>query len=167
MIQHWQPWLKRFWIVSSPEAFSADRLYLVLNHSRLHSLLKLSTHLAALVALWINPTFWEPLQWALTLALFTSLTHLVHSRNHRGKTLVVEQIVYRDGTWALGFSDGRWQQAQLRSPLHVGYFFVVLGFRLKGEELKVVVARDACGKNTYRRLTVFIRHHGPSLLDLS
>jgi hypothetical protein len=38
---------------------------------------------------------------------------------------------------------------------------------LKGEELKVVVGRDACGKNSYRRLTVFIRHHGPSLLDLS
>lgn len=167
MIQHWQRWLKRSWIVSSPETFSADRFYLVLNHSRLHSLLKFSTHLAALVVLWTNPMFWEPLQWALTLALFTSLIHLVYGRNHRGQTLVVKQIVYRDGAWTLGFSDGRWQQAQLRSPLHVGYFFVVLGFRLKGEMLKVVIGRDACGKNTYRRLTVFIRHHGPSLLDLS
>ena len=48
MIPHWQPWLKRFWIVSSPETFSADRLYLVLKHSRLHSLLKFSTHVVAL-----------------------------------------------------------------------------------------------------------------------
>ena len=167
MIQTWQLWLKRSWIVSSPEAFSADRLYLVLNHSRLHSVLTLSTHLAALVALWINPTFWEPLQWALSLALVTSLIQLVHSRNSWGQTLRVEQIVYRDGSWALGFSDGRWQQAQLRSPLHVGYFFVVLGFRLQGEELKVVIGRDACGKDTYRRLTVFIRHQGSGLLNLS
>jgi hypothetical protein len=37
---------------------------------------------------------------------------------------------------------------------------------LKGEELKVVVGRDACEKNTYRRLTVLIRHHGPKLLGL-
>ena len=62
--------------------------------------------------------------------------------------MAVEQIVYRDDTWVLGFSDGRRQQAQLRSPLHVGYFFVVLDFWLKGEELKVVVGRDACEKNT-------------------
>jgi hypothetical protein len=62
--------------------------------------------------------------------------------------LAAEQIVYRDDTWVLGFSDGRWQQAQLRSPLHVGYFLVVLDFWLKGEELKVVVGRDACEKNT-------------------
>ena len=177
MIPHWQPWLKRFWIVSSPETFSADRLYLVLKHSRLHSLLKFSTHMVALVVVWVNPLFWEPLQWALTLALLTSLTHLVYSRNHHGQTLVVQQVVYREGKWSLGFGDGRWQQAQLLSPLHVGYFFVVLGFKLKGEMLKgemlkseilrVVVGRDACGINTYRRMTVFIRHHGPSLLDLS
>jgi hypothetical protein len=38
---------------------------------------------------------------------------------------------------------------------------------LNGEDLKVVVGRDACEKNTYRRLTVFIRHHGPKLLELS
>ena len=90
---------------------------------------------------------------------------------------MVKQIVYSEGKWSLGFGDGRWQQAQFLSPLHVGYFFVVLGFKLKGEMLKgemlkseilrVVVGRDACGINTYRRMTVFIRHHGPSLLDLS
>ena len=85
---------------------------------------------------------------------------------------MVKQIVYSEGKWSLGFGDGRWQQAQFLSPLHVGYLFVVLGFKLKGEMLKreilrVVVGRDACGTNTYRRLTVFIRHHGPSLLDLS
>ncbi len=153
--------------MSSPKVFSGDRLYLSLSRSRAHSLLKLATHMAALVALWVNPIFWLPLQWALTLTLFTSLIHRAHNRNHLGKTLVVEQVVFRDETWSLGFSDGRWQEAELRSPLHVGYFFVVLSFKLKGEELNLVVARDACEKNTYRRLTVFIRHQGPKLLNLS
>ena len=110
--------------MSSPRVFSADRFYLSLNRSRAHSLLKFATHMAALVALWVNPIFWLPLQWALTLALFTSLIHLAHKRNHLGKTLVVEQVVFRDEKWSLGFSDGRWQEAELRSPLHVGYFFV-------------------------------------------
>lgn len=165
-----QPWLKRSWIVSSPETFSGDRLYLVLKHSRLHSLLSLSIHLAALVALWVNPIFWISLQLALTLALFVSLIQLLHGWNRWGKAPVVEQIIYREGTWALGFSDGRWQQARLQSPLHVGYLFVILGFGLKGKELKekelkVVICRDACEKNTFRRLAVLIRHYGPKLLD--
>jgi hypothetical protein len=31
--------------------------------------------------------------------------------------------------------------------------------------MKVVVGRDACEKNTFRRLSVLIRHYGPRLLD--
>lgn len=162
-----QHWLKRSWIVSSPETFSSDRLYLTLKRSRLQMLLNLTVHLAALAALWLNPTFWISLQLALTLALFVSLVYFLGGWSHLGKVPVVEQVVYRNEAWALGFSDGRWQGAQLRSPLHVGYLFVILGFRLKGEELKVVVGRDACEKNTYRRLTVLVRHHGHKLLDLS
>jgi hypothetical protein len=77
MTLHWQLWLKRSWIVSSPETFSADRLYLVLNPSHLHSLLIFLTQMAALVALWINLTFWVTRQWALTVALFVSLAHRV------------------------------------------------------------------------------------------
>ena len=167
MILSLPPWLKRSWIVSSPETFSAERLYLVLKRSRLQLLSNLTVHLAALVALWINPMFWMSLQLAITLALFVSLIHFLGGWNQLRDVPVVEQVIYRNEAWALGFSDGRWQQAQLRSPLHVGYLFVILGFRLNGEELKVVVGRDACDKNTYRRLTVLIRHHGPKLLGHS
>ena len=165
MILNSQPWLKGSWIVSSPESFSGDRLYLALKRSRLQLLLNLTVHLAALAALWINPTFWVSLQLALTLVLFVSLIHFLGGWHQLGKVPVVEQVVYRNEAWALGFSDGQWQQARLRSPLHVGYFFVILGFRLKGKDLKVVVGRDACEKNAYRRLAVLIRHYGPKLLD--
>jgi hypothetical protein len=76
--------------VFSPETFPVGRLYLVLKHSRLYSLLKVSTDLAALFA------FRVPLQWALTLVLLISLSHLLHSQNHWDKTLIVEQVFYRD-----------------------------------------------------------------------
>lgn len=151
--------------MSSPETFSSDRLFLVLKHSRLRSLLSLFVHLAALVALWVNGMFWLSLQLALTVALFASLIHLLHGLNYWGKALAVQQVVYRNGAWALGFNDGHWEQAQLLAPLHVGHFFVILGFSVKGQQLKVVVGRDACEKNTFRRLTVLIRHYGPRLLD--
>ena len=127
-------------------------------------LLSLLVHIAALAALWLNAVFWISLQIALTLALLASLSHFLSGWTRLRKVPVVEQLVYRNEAWVLGFSDGRWQQAQLRSPLHVGYFFVILGFSLKGEELKIVVGRDACEKNAYRRLTVFVRHHGSQLL---
>lgn len=128
-------------------------------------LLSLLVHIAALAALWLNAIFWLSLQIALTLALLASLSHFLSGWTQLRKVPVVEQLVYRNEAWVLGFSDGRWQQAQLRSPLHVGYFFVILGFSLKGEELKIVVGRDACEKNAYRRLTVFVRRHGPKLLQ--
>jgi hypothetical protein len=127
--------------------------------------LSLFVHLAALVALWVNGMFWLSLQLALTVALFASLIHLFHGLNHWGKALAVQQVVYRNGTWALGFNDGRWEQAQLLAPLHVGHLFVILGFSVNGEDMKVVVGRDACEKNTFRRLSVLIRHYGPRLLD--
>lgn len=167
MILNLRLWLKRSWIVSSPETFSADRLYLALKRSRLHVLLSLVVHLAALGALWINAMFWTSLQLALTLALIVSLIHFLGGWNLSGNVRVVQRVVYRNEAWLLGFNDGRWQQAQLGSPLHIGYFFVILGFSSNGEALKVVVGRDACEQNTYRRLTVLLRHHGPKLLGLS
>ncbi|MGV0034708.1 MAG: protein YgfX [Candidatus Azotimanducaceae bacterium WSBS_2022_MAG_OTU7] len=151
--------------MSSPKGFSAEHFYLVVKPSRLHMLLSLLVHIAALAALWLNAIFWLSLQIALTLALLASLSHFLSGWTQLRKVPVVEQLVYRNEAWVLGFSDGRWQQAQLRSPLHVGYFFVILGFSLKGEELKIVVGRDACEKNAYRRLTVFVRRHGPKLLQ--
>ena len=93
MTRNWLRWLKGFWIVSSPETFAANCLYVVLKQLGLHNLLELSTYQAVLVVFWVNPTLWLSLQWALTLVLLVTVSHLVHSRNlGGGKTFCVNRL---------------------------------------------------------------------------
>ena len=121
--------------------------------------------MAALAALWLNPVFPITLQLALSVALVTGLADFL-IRHSRGKSAgVVTELAFRSGSWMLLFNDGQWQPARLTGPLHVGYLFVILGFKLKREKLKVVIGRDTCEDNAYRRLTVFCRFHGPKLLQ--
>lgn len=148
----------------SPDGFNADSLFLVVRPSKLHLLLNALVVTGSLILLIDHTLFavWQRI--ALGFVLLAGVAGFIRQFVFRHSAFAVMELVWRNGNWNLLFADGVTAPAIPAPSLYSGRWFVILRFRSRGRRVPVVIGRDACDGDSYRRLLVLARHHVPGLL---
>lgn len=133
-----------------PSRPSGSTLHLARRPSRWLAALLSSSHLAAILALWLS-ALPEPLAPLGSILLILHLGWLWPRQVSLGHPSAIRRAVWQaDGSWRLIQTDGRAETAGLRLPCYTSRWLAVLRFR--GRTL--VLPRDGMDANTWRRLRV-------------
>lgn len=192
-MRKWRRWLRKFWIVSSPDRFTDASLLLPVRPSFSLAWLVFIVHAAGLGALWSNDLFTLSLKLALTLALALSAAQAIaRTLQWQASPLVQVHYVSREvsgaradadvATWRLLFASGQVQTARLMDPVYVSDYFLILRFCgledsgqarvgrfLKDRQCQqtVVIAAESMPADQYRRAKVLLRHRAARLISLA
>jgi hypothetical protein len=142
-------------------SFTAENLYLQVKPSIVYALMVILVHLLAGIAIHLNSSFDIWLQNALFVCVLVSLFEMMNRRVLLMHPDSVTEVACHRGQWRLTTRSGDHQQAALREPLYAGQYLIVLQFRTaEKRKIPVVIARDACTPDTFRRTRISLRLTG-------
>lgn len=97
------------------------------------------------------------LSWLLGVVLVVSVFENLLRHAFRVLPGSLVQVVLSDGQWTLLTRSGQWMQADLRQPVYIGFWFLVLRFSALTGSQTLVVTRDALAPDAFRRCYVSLK----------
>jgi hypothetical protein len=150
--------------VSSPEKFTSQHVRLSVKRSKLYALVNLAAHGGALMALYSNELFSEPLKLFLGFAVFTSMVYVMSRYVLLMHPESVKEVTCFETRWKLRLNNEQEMTATLLDPIYASRSFIILLFRTpRPGILPVIIAADTVSEDVFRRTKVLI-HQGSERL---
>lgn len=156
--------MRKFSLVSNPEGFDAQHVWLAVKRSKMHGVVNLVAHGVAGIALLSNEIFSEPLKFALGFSVVISMWYMLSRYVLLTHPESVNAVICLDSRWKLRLNNGQEITATLLGPLFASRSFLVLLFQTPVPGvLPVVIGADTVHDDLFRRTKVLI-HRGSERL---